>query len=251
MIRIQVRTELNLKWTKCANIPDNASAIQLVQIGKHVYSGGGMRRTTRNDIYKYSLYEDTWTALPKCLTSYHGLATLDNELIVIGGRIGTDIQNVVYTFREDRYMKLLPPMPTPRVNCSCITHRNREIIVAGGTTVATQTGERRLTDTVEIYIRDRQWYNTKRLPFALSVFTLKIINDTCYILGGTGTLSHECSQLTIYSTISSLLENAEPADSTYSTLECPVAWDQLKGKHPLQYSALVEINKIFALGGSP
>ena len=227
-------------------MPEPISVPQVVKIGNHVYVGGGMRRM-KGPMFKYSLHEDTWTVLPLCRTSGHSLATLDDELLAIGGMMPVnEVAHTVYTLRRNKWMEVLPPMPTPRCLHSSATHENRVIITAGGTTSIKETGERTQTDAVEIYIKDNQWYTTKRLPLPSSSFSLSIINDTCYILGGNTT------NYTMYATISSLLENAEPVDSQYSMPQCPVTWDQLKEKHPLILNTAVEINgNLFVMGGSP
>ena len=48
-------------------------------------------------------------------------------------------------------------------------------------------GEFTHTDIIEIYKKDDCWYSTERLPFVLTQFTIQMIGDTCYTLGGTPT----------------------------------------------------------------
>ena len=94
-------------------------------------------------IMKYTLSQDAWMPLSPCLTYQHGLATLNEELIVIGGNVGSPGTriNKVYTFRSNDWMEVLPPMPTPRSLLSTASHENRMIIVAGGIKEFKSNGE--------------------------------------------------------------------------------------------------------------
>ena len=202
------------------------------------------------NIMKYSLSQDTWMPLPPCPTHQHGLATLNEELIVLGGKVRSLGTSKVYTFRSNDWMEVLPPMPTPRFLFSTASHEDRLIIAAGGVEEVKSNGEIVRTDMVEIYIRDKQWYTTKRLPFPLSSFSTSIVGDMCYTLGGYGTQEQSC--ITIFTTLSSLLENAELADSShYSVAQVPEMWNKLEDQHPLSYSTITNVDgKIIALGGA-
>ena len=240
-------------WRKCADLPVARSATSVVRIGDSVYVSEGF--TKPGDSYaimKYILSQDTWMPLPPCPTYQHGLATLNEELIVIGGKVGPLVTrtNKVYTFRSNDWMEVLPPMPTPRSLLSTKSHENRMIIAAGGTKELKSNGEIVQTDVVEIYIKDRQWYTTKRLLFPLNSFSISIVGEMCYTLGGYGTPEQSC--ITIFATISSLLESAESADSShYSVPQVPGTWKTLEDKHPLVHSTITDVDgKITALGGA-
>lgn len=114
-----------------------------MKIGDYVYVGDALRKQGEETrvIFRYTLIHDTWSRLPKCPTFQHGLASLNDELIVIGGLISSRVTNVVYTFRDDTWQQILPPMPTPRYHLCTISHENRLIIAAGGSTSLCITGE--------------------------------------------------------------------------------------------------------------
>ena len=204
------------------------------------------------NIMKYSLKQDTWMPLPPCPTYQHGLATLNEELIVVGGEMNARSLGTsnVYTFRSNDWIEVLSPMPTPRSLLSTASHEDRLIIAAGGLEEVKSNGEYVRTDVVEIYIKDRQWYTTKRLPFPKSSFSISIVGDMCYTLGGYGTPEQSC--MTIFTTLSSLLENAESTDSShYSVPQVPGTWEKLENQHPLVHSTITDVDgKIFALGGA-
>lgn len=245
IIIVQEKGNFKITWKKCANMPDNISVPQVVKIANEVYVGGGMRNGNDESIFKYSLSEDTWTLLPDCPTYRHSLSSLDNKLIAIGGKLShLKIVNLVYTLNGDRWIIELPPMPTPRYFHSSITYQNQLIIAAGGTIALKNTGKTTKTNIVEIYIKDDQWYTTKHLPFPQTTLILQMINSTCYSLGGVGDKNNAS---TVYATISSLLANKEPAESTYSI---PETWSQLKADYPLACPALAEMfGRPAAFGG--
>ena len=232
----QDESTIKISWRRCTDSPVTNAIPPTVKIGDNVYAGYGLRkRGEAKMIFKYSLTQDTWSPLPDCPTFQHGLATLDDELIVIGGLEAGQTSNKVYTFRDKKWQQVLPPMPTPRCLLCTASYENRLILAAGGTTRVNAKGEVMCTDKVEIYKKDGCWYSTKRLPFPVYQFTMQIVGDTCYILGGVTHIDN--SSTTLYTTVSSLLENA--------------AWEKLQQAHPLTHPSLVELNgRLVVMGGS-
>ncbi len=218
------------------------SAPQVVKIGDYVYVGGGMTRGSDVNVYKFSITQDIWTPLPPCPTFHHGLTTLNSELIAIGGQVNNKVSNTALTFRNGEWIKILPSMPTSRYFLSAVSHENRLIIAAGGTILAKSNGETVSTDAVEIYIKDRRmWYKTNPLPFPTCVFSMCVVNSTCYLLGSTP-MHQDLSYGTLYATISSLLENARLSRHT---------WSMLQEEHPLCLSTSAELDgKLVTMGGS-
>ena len=236
-------------------MPVTAAGPPVVKIGDSVYVGCGVRKATDElTILKYSITHDTWSHLPDCPTYHHGLATLDDELLVIGGKI-SEATNVVYTFRDknSKWQEVLPPMPTPRYSLSTLAYENRVIIAAGGTTRRTRDGECEQTDIVEIYLKEsNSWYSTKRLPFPMCNFSMEILNDKCFILGGIAG-SYEDSSTMLYSTISSLIENTTVADpaEVRTTQPRTITWKKLQAKHLLIFPSLVGLDgRLVVVGGS-
>ena len=246
------------EWRRCADSPVTNAIPPTVKIGDNVYVGKGLRkRGDESSIYKYSLTHDTWSRLPACPTYQHGLATLDDELIVIGGHTSTNdglamvLTNKVYTFRDNKWQQVVPPMPTPRNLLSTASYENKLIIAAGGTINKSSKGESMRTDNVEIYKKeDDCWYSTTRLPFPVTQFTIKMIGDKCYTLGGTADNFKQISTA-LYASVSSLLENAAPADTKYTTPQTKSTWEELQDRHPLTYPSLVELDgRLVVMGGS-
>ena len=212
--------------------------------------GGGMvdKKAVMDDrVFKYDFSKDVWTPLPPCGTFHHGLTTLNSELIAVGGKARGQATNAVRTYRDGEWKEVLPPMPTPRWSLSTVSNDNKLIIAAGGTTVIKNNGETVRTDTVEIYSTDKHaWYSTKRLPFPISTFTMRLVGDTCYTLGGA--INTMNLYTTLYATVSCLLLDS---DSKCSTAQIPTTWKELQDRQPLIFSSPVELDgRLIAMGGS-
>ena len=247
----QESTSLKVSWRKCADLPIPTSSPSMVKVGENIYVSRGVTEAYSKkyiqNIFKYNIKHDVWMPLPPCKTCYHGLATLDNKLVVVGGHVAGKATGIVYTFRDGEWKEVLPPIPTPRWSLSTVSHDNRLIVAAGGTTSLKSNGEKVHTNVVEVYIKEKKsWYRTKELPFPVVQFTMCMIGDTCYTLGGTA----KCDQLhfTLHASASSLHMCALP---TGSRPHIPTTWKQLQDKHPLIFSSPVELGgRLFAMGGS-
>ena len=239
---------MKISWRRCTDSPVTNAIPPIVKIGDNVYVGSELRkRGDDSTIFKYSLTHDTWSPLPDCPTTYHGLATLDDELIVIGGMISDKQTNIVYTFRDDMWQQILPVMPTSRYLLSAKSFENKVIITAGGVISTDTNGVSVFTDIVEIYKKDDCWYSTKRLPSPLTQFTMQIVGDKCYTLGGVALDTNKC-RIAAYASVSSLLENAVPADNNDPT---SLTWEELREEHPLTFPSLMELDgRLVVTGGS-
>lgn len=239
-----------MTWRKCADLPVPRSATQVVRIGNYVYVDEGFKRPGKHEtaILRYHLKKNTWKTLPKCPTSRHGLTTLNNELVVIGGTTGPSAKetNAVYTLRKGSWKRILPPMPTARSHLSVITHQDKFIIAAGGILKTRSNGQSERTDIVEIYDTvSKHWYTTRRLPFKTSSSSISIVDGKCYLLGGYGTLEKSCTLVS--ASLSSLHESS--LHTKYSVI--PETWEIEQSQHPLAHPTITSVNRtLFALGGA-
>ncbi len=260
---IQGEYKFQVTWRKCADMPVARSTPQMVKIRDYVYAGGGLGKPGESKgIFRYNIYQDSWTFLPHCPSWHHSLASLDNRLVAIGGMIGgmninAHQTNKLYTYKEmdGTWTEVLPPMPTPRSLLSVTTLEDRVIIAAGGVLHTKSNGEIIKSDVVELYINeDRQWYTTTRLPFLNFAPSIAVIKEVCYALGGVGAIPQQ-SRTTMSVNIPLLLENAKPASNSRFTPVIPLSlasWNILPGQqHPLLCSVIVEIaGVLIAIGGA-
>ena len=243
---LQKNDALKLTWERKADLPVGTSSPQIVKMKNFVFVGGGLRKQSETRaIFQYSVHDNRWTTLCQCPALRQGLVALNGELISVGGKNSQGITNAVYTFRDGRWNDVLPPMPTPRCDTSTVS-QNDLIVAAGGLTGITRDGKSLPTQAVEIYIRDRQWYITKPMPIPLAIASTCVIGDTCYMLGGSGSVAKH-SLTTQQVSLSSLIEGAVPAASLVQ--ERKAEWTTTE--YPLYLSSIVELEgKLIAMGGS-
>jgi hypothetical protein len=87
----------------------------MVKIKDSVFVGGGFRtKDSSPAIFEYRVTKDEWNTLPQCPVLHQGLATLNGELISVGGKNPKGVTNSVYTLRDGRWKDILPPVPTAR-----------------------------------------------------------------------------------------------------------------------------------------
>ena len=243
---MQKTDALKLTWERKADLPVGISSPQIVKIDNFVFVGGGLLNQFETSVvFQYSENDNRWTPLCQCAVLHQGLATLNGELISVGGTNLQEVINNVYTFRDGQWKEVLPPMRTPRYNLSTMSHTDL-IVAAGGVTGRKRDGELLITQEVEIY-RDRQWYITKPLPIPLSLASTCVIGDMCYMLGGTGLPKHSLTTLQV--SLSSLIEEALEATTSSVVQESKGEWTTTK--YPLYLSSIVELEgKLIAMGGS-
>ena len=70
--------------------------------------------------------------LVRCPAIQHGLATIDGELVSIGGKVSGRATNMVYTLANGKWKAVIPPMPTPRYLPSTVSYNNDIILAAAG-----------------------------------------------------------------------------------------------------------------------
>ena len=178
------------KWRRGADLPVAMLRPHLVKIRNNIYCGGGYtgKVNTERLVLKYDPTADTWSRLPPCPTSRHGLSELDNALVSVGGTMhnapGVTPTNSVYKFQDPNWLTYLPPMPTARFDLSAFTHKTH-LIACGGATSWTSAKQYTYTATVEMLNSETgQWSTLAPLPFALHLMSTAISNGRCYLIGG-------------------------------------------------------------------
>ena len=166
------------------------NAHHIVRIGNSVYCGGGFtgRVSTDRLVFKYDCEEDKWSQLPHCPSLQFGLTQLDEKLVTVGGRdidVLTPIKDV-YVFEEDsQEWNNLPSLSEARCSPCAFAYKSKSVLVAAGGINRWKLDYEHSarTDSVEVF-QDSQWHASVPLPFALSAMSCAVINDTCYIIGG-------------------------------------------------------------------
>ena len=231
---------------------------QIVRIGNKVYCGGGYTGSTdtARQVFRYDPEQDKWSPLPVFPAIQFGLSQLDGMLVSVGGRRldGNIPISDVYVFGESQtWEKSIPPLPTARFYPTAFAYKSVLVVSGGITHWDTDSAHSTRTTAVEVFqTKSSQWYCAEPLPLAHSSMSPAIINDTCYLIGGS--TGHMTSRAYCTS-IPSLIETAVPPDhqedasTTPQTSPSPPTW-QVLPHCPLYMSAAAELGGcLLAIGG--
>ena len=234
------------------------NAHHIVRIGNSVYCGGWFTGKVSTDrlVFKYEPKEDRWSKLPECLSIHFGLTQKGGKLVTVGGR---DIDAFipikdVYEFQEDSRSWVNSNIPLSTARCSpCVVSYESQksvLVVSGGITTWKFDYEHpERTSTVEVF-HNSQWHTSVPLPFALSSMSCAIVNDTCYIIGGTkqgGLPNRQVCYISIPSLIQTGTDTGHSESSSKATTLSP-KWEHRNC--PLFFSIPVEQGgNLLAIGG--
>lgn len=150
-----------------------------------VYVGGGNTECdhTANIVYEYDPYSDNWRGLPPANAILFGLGQLDGELVLVGGRSGVCISDLVLAFNHvtERWKLSLPPLLTPRYSATCFSPEGA-LVVSGG---LSQAGD--VVTSIEILLPDQfSWTVAGCLPRLASLCypSSTKLDDSFFLLGG-------------------------------------------------------------------
>ena len=135
-------TELNiplkLEWKEGKKMPFGMSeSIQAISIGDSVYVGGGFNtlKSKRATVMVYILSTSLWNTLLPYEHQYFGMAAVNNQLVLVGGRniLTGNVSNMLGVWDEgsQTWTHPFPDMPTSRDSPAIASYKNW-LIVAGG-----------------------------------------------------------------------------------------------------------------------
>ena len=231
----------------------------IVRIGSTIYCGGGYTDSvdTARQVFQYNPKQDTWSQLPICPTREFGLTQLDGKLVTVGGsRIDKIIPiNDVYVFQESETWEniIIPPLPTARFYPTAFNYKSTLIASGGITQWNTNSKLRTHTSTVEVFqTKTYQWYHAEPLSVVHNSMSCAIVNDTCYLIGGTklGAASRQAYCTSVSNLISRALPPNHPeTSSTPQASPSPPTW-QVLPECPLYSSTAAELGGcLLAIGG--
>ena len=114
-----------------------SESIQAILINDNVYVGGGYNtlKSKRATVMVYKLPASLWSTLLPYECQYFGMAAVNNQLVLVGGRnISTgNVSNILGVWDEgsQTWTHPFPEMPTSRDFLTIASYKNW-IIVAGG-----------------------------------------------------------------------------------------------------------------------
>ena len=117
------------------DLPIATASATAVVIARNVYVCGGTSpdRTSECVVQVYDLDQAMWTKLPPAPQYRNEAVTINNQLILIGGREASSctISNMVSTWTGQGWQQDIPAMPTKRARPGVTTY-GTYVIVAGG-----------------------------------------------------------------------------------------------------------------------
>ena len=225
-------------------MPVKMSSAQAVVMGEKVYVGGGATGNSEDfyHVFQYTTSRDEWNCLPPHTVCYFAMGQFAGSLITVGGSEGgSETTGKVYRFREQsqQWEDFLNPMPTARYWLSAATTQS-SIIASGG--ITTRGGRPAPCATVEVYSsKSSQWYTADPLPLSCYLTPSITIDNTFYLLGGTGA-DNKHTTTVLYASLTALLQRAS------TSLYTPV-WRTLPDT-PLKCSVAASLNgNLLAVGG--
>lgn len=222
------------RWSEKKDIPTGRSNFAMAEIENKIYVIGGDPFSPKNEVY--DVITDSWNSLHPILTprQHISCAVVDGKIYVAGGLMNapgsstpakwsfdniTD-KNEMYDPLTDRWEEKAP-MPTKR-HGAFMAAVNGKIYVIGG--MGNEKDIWRTLSTVEMYDpKTNKWETRKSLPAPRDGFSLSVINDKIYVIGGFS-VSETVSSVYVYDTkkdvwdTSSDFPNVENGSAACATL---------------------------------
>ncbi len=172
---------LELNWKRGPDMPVAMSAhIQSVKINDIVYVGGGWTDRDKNayTVMAYNTQSCQWHTLPPYSTRFFAMTTINNKLVVVGGRNRDDSDSSElgeWQPDSNQWADPFPPMSTPRWLPSATSYKHW-LVVAGGYHGV------RLQASVEVLdVSNMQWSTGPSTPTPWNKMKSTTIRDTWYL----------------------------------------------------------------------
>ena len=244
----ELNVPLKLNWKKGKDMPfPMSSSIQAVVVGGNVYVGGGFcdkGETFKATVMVHSLHTGSWSTLPPYQMKYFGMAAVNNQLVLVGGRNPSTgiISNVLGVWDEgsQTWTHPFPKMPTSRHSLVITSYRNW-LITAGG-----EDESRCRSETVELLdTLSGQWYKGSPLPNVYSEMSSAINGNMWYLSRGRS--SERIPNKHVFSVcLDDLISQAVSQSTSPST---PLPW-QILTDPPLTNSTVLVFNQaLLTVGG--
>ncbi len=157
--------------------------IKSVEINDTVYVGGGVtdRDEDKYIVMAYNTQSCQWHTLPPYSTRWFAMTTINNILVVVGGRNRENSDSSElgeWQPDSNQWTHPFPPMSTPRWGPSATSYKHW-LVVAGGNHGV------RLQASVEVLdVSNMQWSTGPSTPTPLGNMKSTTIGDTWYLMGG-------------------------------------------------------------------
>ncbi len=202
--------------------------IQSVEINDTVYVGGGVTGRDEDEfiVMAYNTQSCQWHTLPPYSTRGFAMTTINNKLVVVGGRNrdGSESSELgEWQPDSNQWTHPFPPMSTPCCVHSATSYKHWLVVAGGYHGVCLQTVE-------VLDVSNMQWSTGPSTPTSWVRMKSTTIGDTWYLMGGAcEKLSHNSPD--VYSVSLEALVSHSSSDSSSiwnklpslnSTHSCPL-----------------------------
>ena len=218
--------------------------VQSVVVDRTAYVGGGDTTDKAGDKYivmTYDISTGKWGTLPPYTLAKFAITSINNELVLVGGREhghGKRSNRLgAWDANNKRWAcSLYPPMHTARSSSSALAYK-KWLIVAGGE----EARDTRVSSVEVMNIDTKQWHSGLPTPTPWSHMWTAVVGDMCYFMGGVTSSSGGYTDKVYTVCLSALTSGL--------TLKEPPKWKKISGLHLID-STPVSINGfLLAVGG--
>ncbi len=156
--------------------------IQSVEINDTLYVGGGATDRGKDAyiVMAYNKQSCQWHTLPPYSTRWFAMTTINNKLVVVGGRNRDNSESSeLGEWQPDskQWTHPFPPMSTPRCEPSATLYKHWLVVAGGHHGVCLQTVE-------VLDVSNMQWSTGPSTPTPWMMMKSTTIGDTWYLMGG-------------------------------------------------------------------
>ena len=217
-------TAITLKWREGEKAPfETFRLFDSVVDGDTVY----LQATDVAKLYSYTTsFPSGWSSLPDCPYVGSGLAVINHLLTTIGGNVGSELTNKLFSLTgegsDKKWTEVFLPMQTERREMTALC-TGTSLIVAGGIGIVAN-----MLTTVEVMNTEtQQWCTAAALPDPITNFSATICGDQIYMLGGQDKSWNSTSSVYTCS-LSALLQScSSPSEKSgvwSRVTDCPAEW---------------------------
>ena len=200
-----------------------------------VFVRGESRRA--QTVYTYTPSRDIWTALPPPIVNYFTIATLKDQLVLVGGRDKSTSEKsdkiIIWESKSRKWVYHYPPMTTVRDNPAAVGYREYLIVAGGSNSDYSRIPNVNILDTTS-----RKWVTAESLP-STDYYGSVLIEDTLYLVGYD-------TRVVLRAHVPTLISQATSATPTSSQS----VWESLPNAPSYRSSPVAIDNVLITVGGN-
>ena len=216
---------VTFEWKKCKDIPRektvSSQPVALNESGKLYWVPDPLT------VLEYTPSQDQWAGLPPLPVRDFTIATLDSQLLVVGGREKSTFKttNKILLLNKQEWIEPYLPMPTAVVS-PAVTSSQCHLIVAGGSGSLGYTPDVNILNTAS-----NQWITAQPLPRTDYYNAVQIENAICLVA--------KYSQTVLRAHVPTLISGAKSG-----------VWETLPNTPYYRSSPVTIDNTLLTVGGS-